>query len=642
MSGAAVYRFGSFVLDRGAYRLFDEGRPIDLSPKAIDLLHLFVTRPGALVTKDDMLAALWPGIAVTDNALTQVVSELRQALGDQPAAPRFVQTVPRRGYRFIADVASVQPAAPAPSDATAAATTERDESRPRAVFVGDFTNVTGDAEIAWLSAGIAETVANDLRAIADLAIIDRTLVPGAGRETGPEVLRAAGVKLLVTGSFQRAGDRLRVTARVTDVQSREAVADAKADGSLADVFAVQDAVVRDLSAAMRLTVTPAAARRMGARETSSLEAYRAVTEGRLKLETLDMAAIAGAAADFARAIALDPDYALAHVGLAHAEFWRFQASRARTRPDREACARAIAHARRAIEIDPELAEAHGALALFLASVDRPREAIAAGRIATALEPANWRHQFRLGMAEWGSARLACLDRVGGLFPAFAYPHFGAAMVHIARANLDEAAAALTRGIAIQEASPVSGRFPGRGLHWLLGLTRLAAGDAEAASRALARELASPKSGMFADEYDADAHVGLGAIALARGDAAGAIDAFTGALDRFPDHARSLVGLAQATAARGHRDRGAELLGRAAAAIDAMAAAGRDTEAALARAYWHLASGRREAALDALARLVHGAPPGSAGWTLPVEPWLAPVRDTPAARAVLDELRVRAK
>ena len=98
------YRFGPFVLDVPGYRLWQGETPLALSPKAFDLLQLFVRQPSTLLTKDEILATLWPDVAVTDNALTQVVSELRQALGDQSASPTFIQTVPRRGYRFVAQV----------------------------------------------------------------------------------------------------------------------------------------------------------------------------------------------------------------------------------------------------------------------------------------------------------------------------------------------------------------------------------------------------------------------------------------------------------------------------------------------------------------------------------------------------------
>src|SRR6185503_13767586 len=107
-SGSSIrYAFGPFVLDPGAYRLLKQDTPLALSPKALDLLLLFVDRPAMLLTKDDILTALWPDVAVTDNAITKVVSEVRQALGDDSASPQYVETVARRGYRFIALIEKV-------------------------------------------------------------------------------------------------------------------------------------------------------------------------------------------------------------------------------------------------------------------------------------------------------------------------------------------------------------------------------------------------------------------------------------------------------------------------------------------------------------------------------------------------------
>ena len=334
----SAYRFGPFVADRASYRLTRSETTIALSPRALDLLLKFAERPGTLFTKDEILDALWPGVAVTDNALTQVISELRQALGDQPAAPRFIETVARRGYRFIA---AVEPAAASP----AADAVSSIGSAARTIAVMDFVNVTADPDLAWLSAGIAETVTNDLRSIRELRVLDRTLLAGAqatvfeppsGASRGgrdPHARPPVGLDLVVMGSYQRAGEKLRVTARVIEVRSHTAIAQAKADGALADVFAVQDALVTQLSSDLQIPLTPAAAARIQVRETSSLSAYRAATEGRLKLETLDPAHVPAAVADFERALELDPRYALAHVGLAHAKFWRFQASRAQTRAD---------------------------------------------------------------------------------------------------------------------------------------------------------------------------------------------------------------------------------------------------------------------------------------------------------------------
>jgi DNA-binding winged helix-turn-helix (wHTH) protein len=100
----AGYRFGPFVVDRTRYCVLRGERVLDLTPKLLDLLLHLLDHAGALVTKEELLDALWPGANVTDNALAQAVSELRQALGDEASTPQFIKTVARRGYRFIAPV----------------------------------------------------------------------------------------------------------------------------------------------------------------------------------------------------------------------------------------------------------------------------------------------------------------------------------------------------------------------------------------------------------------------------------------------------------------------------------------------------------------------------------------------------------
>jgi len=627
------YRVGPFALDGAAYRLLKGADAVDLSPKALDLLFLFASRPGTLVTKDDLLQALWPGIAVTDNAITQVVSELRQALGDEPASPRFVETVPRRGYRFIAAVESLTPAPAAPAAPAGV----------RAIAVLEFVNVSRDADVAWLATGIAETVTNDLRAIADLRVIDRTSLPRVppGREV--EAAKVGRLDLLVTGSFQRAGDQLRIAARVIDARTGETLAQAKADGDLPEVFHLQDRIVIELSAGLALRVTAAARARISARETASLDAYRALTEGRLKLETLDPLQVPAAMADFERALALDPGYALAHVGLAHAHFWRFQASRARNVPERGELLAAATHARTAADLDPDLAEAHAALALLLSSADRPADAITAGRRAVALEPGNWRHLFRLGMAAWGEERLVCLTAVIAQYPQLAYAYFGSAMVHVARGDLARAEETLRAGIALSD-RPAAGteRFPANGLHWLLGLSRLALGDAADAAAEFDRELAAKRVSLFTEEFAMDAYDGHGFVCLERGDLAGAAAMFERALERYPSHARTLVGLAEVARLAGDRPRAAARLVEASRAVEELERGGRTAEAAMARAYWHLTSGQTGEAASVLSRLLAGAPAGAAGWTLPVEPWFAPLRDTVDGRALAGRLAARAR
>ena len=640
MPSVASYKFGPFVVDGGAYRLLRDGVNIPLSPKIIDLLLFLAARPSVLVSKDDLFRALWPDVAVTDNALTQAVSELRQALGDDPANPKYVQTVARRGYRFIS------PVQPIVSAATTVVAPIRDPSEPPAptVAVLDFENVSGDASLAWLSSGIAETLTNDLRA-ATLRIIDRFRVTEAIAQSGRELSalrRVLAIDRAVVGSFQRAGDRLRITARIVDAQSGECLADAKADGPLDQVFDLQDRIVGQFSDALGAG-RPGPAERRVYRETSSLEAYQAFTEGRVRLESLDAAVVAGAIADFERAVVLDPRYAAAHVGLGNARFFQHEMSRARNQPDGALLARAIDHVRRAIELERDLAEAHATLAFILVSAGRSVEALAAARRAVALEPGYWGNQFRLAHAAWGDERLQAVGRTMELYPDFPFAHFEAAMVHIARGMLDRAESTLREGTIVQDRQAhMKQRYPARGLHWLLGIVRLARGDAAEALLEFDREIVPGVGQLYGPEFAMNAHDGAGFAHLASSDPGAAVERFRQAIGLFPEHARSLVGLGGALRADGEAVAADAAFARASSAIEALRRGGRGGEAAMAEALQHAVRGRQEDAIGALHKLLDKAELSFSGWTIPVEPLLAPLRQTPAFQGVLSKLAERAR
>ena len=638
MPTAATYRFGPFVLDGSSYRLARDGEPIAISPKIIDLLLYLAARPSTLVSKDELFKALWPDVAVTDNALTQAISELRQALGDDPVKPTYVQTVARRGYRFIAPVEAIvaRPAFPADArpEETAAVST---------VAVLDFENVSGDSSLAWLASGIAETVSNDLRA-ATLRVIDRIQVVEAVGRIGRDLaaLRAAlAIDLAVVGSFQRSGDRLRITGRVVDATTGETRADAKADGALEQVFELQDRVVAQLSEALGTTQARAGQGRH--RETSSLEAYQAFTEGRVRLESLDSARVPGAIADFERAIALDARYAAAHVGLANARFWQYEMSRARNQPDGALLARSVDHVRRAIELDRDFAEAHATLAFLLVSAGRSADALAAARRAVSIDPGYWGHQFRLAHAAWGEERLRALAQAVELYPDFPFVHFEAAMVHIARGALDRAESVLREGAIVQDRqADLKQRYPAKGLHWLLGLVRLARGDAGEALLEFDREIASGPGQLYAPEFAMNAHDGAGFVHLQTGDPADAAFRFRKALELFPDHAKSLVGLGAALSADGDASAAEAAFAKAVVAIDSLRRGGRTGEAALAEALNHVVRRREDAAVNCLQTLLDRPEMSFTGWTIPVEPLFQELRDRPAFQPILGRLAERAR
>src|SRR5262249_39736437 len=216
-----------------------------------------------------------------------------------------IKTIARRGYRFIAPVAPADstPAQPPRSSIGHVAP----PSATDAIAVLDFTNVTGDADSNWLSAGIAETGSGHLRALGRCRVVDRRRVVEAARHSKGSFQQIAvdvNARLVVVGSFQRHGDRIRISARIVDVGNGEALADAKIDGPVADIFELQDQVAAQFSKELGMN-TAVVNRRAGSSDTPSLDAYRAFTEGWLQLETLDIRQIPGALANFERAAEKD-------------------------------------------------------------------------------------------------------------------------------------------------------------------------------------------------------------------------------------------------------------------------------------------------------------------------------------------------
>lgn len=493
-----VYRFGPFTLDSGSFALCRNQTTVQLPPKLIDLLLYLVGRPATVVTKDELFKAIWPDVVVTDNALTQAVSDLRQALGDRSASPTYVQTVAKRGYRFIAPVEVLDPE-PAPSRA----------HHPR--------------------------------------------------------------------------------------------------------------------------------------ETSNLDATRAFTEGRLQLESLDRSEVVAAVENFKRAIALDPGYAAAYIGLANAHFWLYEMSRHRDQPDTAVLARAIEEAECAVQLDAQLGEAHATLAYLLAGASRMEEARAAARRAIALDPEYWAHHFRLGNAAWGEERLAALARCLGLYPEFPFAYLQMAMVHVARNALELAAQALRTGAALQDGHPGRRtRFPANGLHWMFGLIQLRRGDQASALALFDREVASGQHQLYATEFSVAALNARGFTLLQQDRADEAAQVFERALGLCDDQTRARLGLAAARLRQNHPDEVERELQRAGEQVQALERAGRRIDAATMRAGEEVARGRREDALRTLQVMLREVPPGSAGWVIPIDPLFAPLRASPGFDELLMTLAARAR
>ena len=648
---ATGYQFGPFRFDRVTYQVARGAEIVTLTPKLLDLLVYLLERPATLVTKEELLDALWPGANVTENALAQAISELRQGLGDEASAPQFIRTVARRGYRFIAPVtpiAAVSADTPAAHSTPVAGTLKGTgtaaalpEAGARGIAVLDFAQAAPDADAAWLSVGIAETVTNDLRRLGHFRVVDRRRVLEAARATDgslEQIAAALGAQLLVVGSVQRNQQKVRITSRIVDVTSGEALADAKVDGAFDDIFDLQDEIVRQLSRELALPD-----RSGSSRDTASLKAFQAFTEGWLALESLEVDRMAEAVGDFERAVAADPRYARAYAGLASAELACFESTRAENEPHQQLLDRAVSHAREAIRLDAALGEAHATLALVLVSAGHAEAAATAGRRAVALEPTNWRHWFRLGHASWGSERVRAAAHTQSLYPEFAFSHFQVAMVHVARRALTDAETVLRQGAAVQDRQiSRGGRYPALGLHWLLGLVRLSMDDVDEALEEFAREAALAETRrLYGREFQLHAGTARAAALMQAGRVEEAIASYRSALTHYPDHAPANIGLAAALAAMGRTADAEERRARAEAVLPTLDRT-RPGSAAVARAELLVAAQQPEAAAHVLTSALKTAPPGFACWTVPIEPAFQDVIGLPVFAPFLQELGARAR
>jgi DNA-binding winged helix-turn-helix (wHTH) protein len=366
---------------------------------------------------------------------------------------------------------------------------------------------------------------------------------------------------------------------------------------------------------------------------SMLAPYRAFVEGRAALESLATDQVARARQVFEDVVRGAPEHASAHIGLANACVMQFEMTRADAAPDAVALTRASEHAREACRLDARSGEAWATLGFVLDRRGNNLDARAAANRAVTLEPDNWRHYFRLAFVSWGEERLRAAHKTTALLPDFPLAQWLAATVHVARQVLPEAERELEAGIASQASAASRSRFSSVALHWMLGLIHLAHGDHHRASEHFERELAREGDGhLYARECAANTWYAVGALRLREGRRAEARTAFEHAITRVARHPLAHVGLAASAPAQSRpTDRDAATTSRDLSSIDASLCAA----ARLAIADDHTAA----AALvhDALA----AAPPGSAGWILPIEPLLHVAARPDAWSRALARLRGRA-
>lgn len=391
------------------------------------------------------------------------------------------------------------------------------------------------------------------------------------------------------------------------------------------------------------TVThPSAAAGAGVPE-STEDPFKAWVKGRLALDSLEVDRLPGAVLAFERAAAELPSYAPAHAGLANAYLMQFERTRSGSVPDRALLSRAITAAKRACAIDASHGEAWATLGYLLSASGAGDEGQAAARRATALEPDNWRHQYRLAHVTWGEERLRAVDHTLRLNPGFAPARMLSAMVFIARGALDRAEREATLGAESQrqhrhDQTPLSPV----GLHWLRGLIVGVRGEHAGALAAFDEEISGGATGhIYGREFLANARVASGFTHLKTGAHDRAADAFTAALRDAPEHPRATLGLYAIAVHSGSHGQIEEATLAVDRTIAELRSGDRMIESSLVTAGGHVVRGNAADAIGVLDELLTAAPAGPAGWIIPVDPMLHAVCTAPAANRLLAKLAARA-
>ncbi len=390
-----LYRFGPFRLDPGTRVLLRGGEIVRLPPKAIDTLLVLLRSAGQPVEKEALIQAVWPDTFVEENNLAHHVSILRKTLGNGEGGTAFIETIPKRGYRFVGDVKdAVEPGA---ADERTPVETRDAPAWPRltrrklaavmvlpvaGVFVFirwmsrrgpaappfeslavlPFQNLSGDSNQGYVSDGLTEALIAELARIRSLRVISRTSIMRykEDRKALPQIARELDVGAVIEGSVVRLGDRVRVTVQLLDGAKDKHLWAETYERDLAGIPKLWDEVAIEIAREIRARVEPEQRARLAGQRVKR-EAFEAYLHGRHCWNKRTPNDIEQAIAWFRKAIDEDPAYARAYAGLADC-YNQLATVMISGKPPTEVRPLAIAAARRALEIDPELAEAHATLA----------------------------------------------------------------------------------------------------------------------------------------------------------------------------------------------------------------------------------------------------------------------------------------
>jgi TolB-like protein/DNA-binding winged helix-turn-helix (wHTH) protein/Tfp pilus assembly protein PilF len=391
------YEFGPFRLDPAQQQLLARGEAVALTPKAFDTLLLLVRNSGRLVSKEELLRSVWPDVVVEEAIVAQNVFRLRKALGEDADGSRYIETVPKRGYRFVADVHLAEPEPggalphthPVPTGvglrtrilpyligvAAVCATAlliwrpwsymgvRPTVERRMMLAVLPVQNLTGNPAQEYLADGLTDEVIADLGSLNPdrLGVIARTsaMAYKQSHKTIEQIARELNVDYVLEASVREGSGQIRFTAQLIRTQDQTHVWAQNYDRPMADILAMQSDLARTVAEQIRLKLPQAVAARLAAPRPVSPDAYDAYSRGRYFLEKRTTESMTLAERHFQQAIQADPNFAPGYAGLA--DCYQLMVNLSQLAPQ-DGYPRAKAAAERALELDDTSAEAHTSLA----------------------------------------------------------------------------------------------------------------------------------------------------------------------------------------------------------------------------------------------------------------------------------------
>ena len=381
---ARQVRFDRFRFDTETTRLWAGPQEVRLTPKAGAVMALLVARSGEPVTKEDLFASVWPDTAVSDDALTTCIVELRRALEDDARHPRFIETRHRRGYRFAATLSLVEEGVASPPGQVARTGQADRPANPDVVAIAvlPFADMSPRRDHDYLCEGLAEELINALTHVDGLRVAARTAsfrfrdIGADVREVGQQL----GVSVLLEGSVRKSDNRLRVSVQLIDVATGYHQWSQRFDRDFGDVFAIQDEIAESVVQSLRGDVLSPREKDAMHRRPAHTEAYEYYLRGRQSLPRQTREGLTNSVRMFERAIAIDEGYAPAHAGLAmaHAALHEWFGSNDANRTAAEQASE------RALALAPNLADSHVARGCACSLSRRYAEAARAFEAAIAL------------------------------------------------------------------------------------------------------------------------------------------------------------------------------------------------------------------------------------------------------------------